>query len=256
MIFDKVVKGIGKGIKTLAHGTKVLATNIMIRNAISKKKNQLKRVLLNRFTVRQLEDIAAEKNIRFRGVDPITGEKWVAKSKAAKVKILAQHLSFEEVIRLARRYKVKYKDIIEELDRFKASLEEKYAKVKHESKTMEIVYAIQEFKPEPVKDEEDLEKQLYQYLKAKFPKIKVERQKRLGPLRIDLYVPPCGIELKIPKNATHLQRLIGQIRDYSEYLDCLIAVILDTGSVRLASYTTRLEVMGIIPIIVPGKLKT
>ncbi len=110
--------------------------------------------------------------------------------------------------------------------------------------------------PEPVRDEEDLEKQLYQYLRAKFPGIKIQRQKRLGTLRVDLYIPPCGIELKIPKSTVHLQRLIGQIRDYSEYLDCLIAVILDVGTTRsLAPYASRLEEMGIIPIIISGELK-
>ncbi len=256
MIFEKLINGFRKGVKTIAHETKVFVTNIMIKNKIVTKKNQLKRALLSRFTIKQLNSIAAEKGVKFRGTDPVTGEKWIARTKAEKVRVLARHLSFEEVVKLAKRYKIAYKDILEELDRFKASLYEKYTKIKYEQNVSELLKVLDDFIPEPVRDEEELEKQLYQYLRAKFPWLKVQRQKRLQSLRIDLYVPPCGIELKIPRSSTHLQRLIGQVRDYSEYLDCLITLILDTGFVgNLSTYVSRLEEMGIIPIVKQGKIK-
>ncbi|RLG83112.1 MAG: hypothetical protein DRO40_05765 [Thermoprotei archaeon] len=256
MVLDKLKEGLKKGVKALAHGTKMLATNISVNIAYNQKKKELKRALLNRFIVRQLEEIALEKGISFHGTNPITGEKWVAVTKATKVKVLAKQLSFGEVVELARRYHIPYRDLVNELERYRAKLESKMAKVKAENKIAEVIQALQEFKPEPVRDEEELEKQLYQYLKARLPGIPIQRQVYLGPYRIDLQVGPCGVELKIPRSKTHLQRLIGQVRDYSEYLDCMVTLILDTGQVsRLTSYIETLEETGIIPIIIQGRLK-
>ena len=256
MVLDKLKEGLKKGVKALAHGTKILATNISVNIAYNQKKKELKRALLNRFTVRQLEEIALEKGISFRGVNSITGERWVAITKVEKVKVLAKQLSFGEVVELARRYHIPHRDLVNELERYRAKLESKLAKVKAENKMIEVIQALQEFRPEPVRDEEELEKQLYQYLKARLPGIPIQRQVYLGPYRIDLQVGPCGVELKIPRSKTHLQRLIGQVRDYSEYLDCMVTLILDTGQVsRLTSYIETLEETGIFPIIIQGRLK-
>ena len=233
-------------LKKLAHGAKVLGTNISASIALSRKQNELKRALLTRFKVRQLDEIARRYGISLKG----------AKDKAGRVSILASHLSFKEVISLAKRYKVRYKDLADELDKFKASLESRKAVVKTESRIEEIVNAVKEFRPEPIRNEEDLEKQLYQYLRAKFPKVPIKRQVKVGSYRIDMQVGPCGIELKVPKSLTHLQRLTGQVRDYSEFMECMIALILDIGVIRnMDRYVERIAEQGYIPIIVEGKLK-
>lgn len=238
--------GFKDALKKLAHGAKVLGVSVSATIALNNKRRELKRVLLSRFTVRQLNEIAERRNISLRN----------AKSKADKVAVLSENLSFKDVVALARRYKVRYKDVVEELDRFKARLEAKKAVTKAETLADEIIESLRNFRPEPVRDEEDLEKQLYQYLRAKFPKAPIKRQVKIGPYRIDMQVGPCGIELKVPTSSTHLQRLMGQVRDYSEYLECVAVMILDAGKVRdLSTYATRLSEMGVIPITLEGKLK-
>ncbi len=242
MVLDKLKKG----LKAIAHGTRVLSTSIAVSIAYNRKKNELKRVLLNRFSSKQLDEIGVRIGVSLKKY----------RTKREKISVLARELSFEAVIKYAKRYKIRHKDIIEELDRFKANLNAKKIMVKTSNKIEEILKALTEFKPEPVRDEEDLEKQLYQYLRARLPNIPIKRQVQLGSYRIDMQVGPCGIELKVPKSTTHLQRLIGQVKDYSEYLDCMITLILDTGKVKdLSSYTNRLKELGIIPITIEGKLK-
>ncbi len=232
--------------RKLAHGFKVLGTNISASIAINQKKATLKRSLLSRFKSRQLDEIGSRIGVSLSK----------ARTKDAKISILTQYLSFEDVVGLAKRYKIQYRDIVDELERFKADIESKRAIVKTESEIENIIKVIGDFKPEPVRDEEDLEKQLYQYIRAKLSDVPVKRQVKVGDLRIDMQVGPCGVELKIPKSATHLQRLLGQIRDYGEYFKCMIAVILDAGIVRgLDRYTQRLADLGYVPIIIKGKLK-
>jgi len=75
-----------------------------------------------------------------------------------------------------------------------------------------IIHELRDFVPEPVTNEEDLEKQMTQYLRAKG--YKVDRQVRLGKgLRADLRVGNCIIEIKIAYNRDALQRLIGQVEN-------------------------------------------
>lgn len=233
-------------LKKMAHGLKVLGTDISASVAYTQKRAALKKALLFRFKVRQLDEIGARIGVSVSRV----------KTKNAKVLILAQHLSFNDVVKLAKRYKIKYKDIVEELERFKADLRSKKATVRTEAEIENIVKAISEFSPEPVRDEEDLEKQLYQYLRARLPGIPIKRQVRVGDYRIDMQVGPCGVELKVPKSSAHLQRLIGQARDYGEYFKCMVALILDAGIIKnLDKYTKRLTDLGYIPIVTKGRLK-
>ncbi len=246
MGLELVLDMLKKGFKAIAHGTKVLGTSIAVSIAYNRKKNELKRVLLNRFSSKQLDEIGVRIGISLKKY----------RTKREKISVLARELSFEAVIKYAKRYKIKHKDIIEELDRFKANLNAKKILAKTSNKMEEILRALTEFRPEPVRDEEDLEKQLYQYLRARLTNIPIRRQVQLGSYRIDMQVGPCGIELKVPKSSAYLQRLIGQVKDYSEYLDCMITIILDTGKIRdLSTYTNRLKELGIIPIIIEGKLK-
>jgi len=238
--------------KKIVHGTKVVGYSITASMALSEKKRKLKKVLLSRFKSGQLDEIARRYDISLRD----------ARRKEQKVSILARHLSFDQVVELARRYKVRHKDILREFDSYRAKLEAGKIKVKLEEgleeQINEIVAVLKEFRPEPVKDEEDLEKQVYQYLKAVFRdrELPIKRQAQVGNYRIDILIGLCGIELKVPKSVTQLQRLIGQLEDYTEHLDCVIALILDTGKLKeLTTYVGRLESIGIIPVIIKGKLK-
>jgi hypothetical protein len=232
--------------KKVSHSAKVLGVNISYAAALSNKKLELKRVLLSRFKIKQLNEIASRKGVSLRR----------AKTKDAKIDILARELSFEEVVKLAKRYKIKYKDILEELDRFKSKYISKKAMVKVELRVGEILEALKDFKPEPVRDEDDLEKQLYQYLRARFPDLPIKRQVKVGDYRVDMQVGPVALELKIPRSATHLQRLMGQVKDYSDYFDYLVAVILDIGVVKnMNKYVERLAEQGYIPIVLKGTIK-
>ena len=92
-------------------------------------------------------------------------------------------------------------------------------KIQRENKPR-LLKDLERFTPEAVRDEEELEKQLYQYLKAKG--YRVTRQPRLPQgLRADLKVDECIIELKILRTREQAQRLIGQIQDYRKYNKCL-----------------------------------
>ncbi len=86
---------------------------------------------------------------------------------------------------------------------------------------VKIMEALNTFRPVRVRDEEDLEKQLYQYLRAKG--FNVERQPQIAPgLRPDLRVDDCILEIKVPQARGDLQRLVGQAEDYLEHGRCLI----------------------------------
>ncbi len=113
---------------------------------------------------------------------------------------------------------------------------------------------LREFMPEPINNEEDLEKQLTQYLRAKG--YHVERQVRLAKrLRADLKVDDCIVELKVAYGRDVLQRLLGQIRDYMEHSNCIIALILDPGNNIARKYTGKIREIGAHPIIIKGRLK-
>lgn len=120
----------------------------------------------------------------------------------------------------------------------------------------DIVDILFDFEPETVRDEEDLEKQLYQYLKARLGS-RVTRQYPAGDQKIDIAVDGrVGIEIKIAESRSKLQRLVGQVLDYVEYFDEVIAVILDVGAnVDIDSYVKKLRGLGAEVVILEGDIK-
>lgn len=251
MIFKKLKKG----FSALKDVTKKAITNIVAYQRIKAKEREIKKLILNRFTVRQLDEIAARQGISWSYTDPLTGEKIVFRTKRDKVRRLASRLPLETIILYARRYKVKYRDLLDELEKFKAQVEAEKKKVELEPKYAKLIEALREFEPEPIRDEYDLEKQLYQFLKAKGFNLK--RQAKIGGgLTVDMLFGKLGIELKVPTQRTHLQRLIGQVEDYLKRLDHLIVLILNTGKVKnLDEYIEELEKHGAIPLIYEGELR-
>ena len=88
-----------------------------------------------------------------------------------------------------------------------------------------------DFQPENIKDEKELQSQLTIFIKAKFPELKIEREviAKSGD-KLDIVIDnDYVLELKVPKNKTHLRNLSAQLEEYAEEYPNLCAVIADTS---------------------------
>ncbi len=101
-----------------------------------------------------------------------------------------------------------------------------------------------DFQPENIKDEKELQSQLTIFIKAKFPDLKIEREvlaksgDKLDILIDNNYV----LELKVPKNKTHLRNLSAQLEEYAEEYPNLCAIIADiSNEVSISNDGTELE---------------
>jgi hypothetical protein len=101
-----------------------------------------------------------------------------------------------------------------------------------------------DFQPENIKDEKELQSQLTIFIKAKFPELKIEREvlaksgDKLDILIDNNYV----LELKVPKNKTHLRNLSAQLEEYAEEYPNLCAIIADiSNEVSISNDGTELE---------------
>jgi len=101
-----------------------------------------------------------------------------------------------------------------------------------------------DFQPENIKDEKELQSQLTIFIKAKFPELKLEREvlaksgDKLDIVINDDYV----LELKVPKNKTHLRNLSAQLEEYAEEYPNLCVVIADISEqVSINNDGTELE---------------
>ncbi len=205
---------------------------------------------------------------------------------------LAERLDLEEVKNWAWRYKTASKDEIKafrevekalwkEFEKFKAdkvkeleviesesmseNLEDydtendepsEIPEVKESFSEPDVLDLLEDFQPETVRDEEDLEKQLYQFLRARLGS-NVKRQYPVGDQKIDIAIgDSVGIEIKIAESRSKLQRLVGQVLDYVEYFDEVIAVILDVGAnVDIDSYIKKLRQLGAEVVVLEGDIK-
>lgn len=258
---------LGKILRKTGHLVKKSAEKAAKQIKWSRKINEAKREILSRFTLRQLEQAAIAKGIPLYYVDPFTGRKIKLRTKIQAVNHLAENLTLDEVVALARKYKIRHRDVIQDLENYRKQLfqeddstEETYTnQSQSENSPTDIIELLREFRPETVTSEEDLEKQLYQFLRAKLGD-RVARQYQLdkaGNQRIDIAIDgKIGIEIKIAESSSRLQRLVGQVLDYRDYLDQVIALIYDTGAkVDLDRYTEKLSKLGADVVIIQGPLK-
>lgn len=72
----------------LAHGVKVLGFSAAASVQLSKKRSELKKILLARFTAKQLDEIGRRIGVSLSGV----------RTKSGKVSALARYLSFEDAV--------------------------------------------------------------------------------------------------------------------------------------------------------------
>ena len=220
-----------------------------------KRVGEAKREILTRFSVRQLKRIAASKGISLVYEDPITGERQRLTTKAEIVGKLARNLGFEEVVDLARRYKVRYSDIVQELEKFRQEL---FEEVTLEDKTSGIIELIKEFEPVgTVNREDDLKFQLAQWLSARFGKNAVKLEYPFEHGKIDILVnDSIAIELKIASSKQKLKNLVGEVNTDKMYFSSVIAVIFDVGKdIGLDFFVNQIKALGAITIVIPAQVK-
>ena len=241
-----------------------------------KRVGEAKREILTRFSVRQLKRIAASKGISLVYEDPITGERQRLTTKAEIVGKLARNLGFEEVVDLARRYKVRYSDIVQELEKFRQELFEEETRKRSEKEALESIYEadeydvaledktsgiielIKEFEPVgTVNREDDLKFQLAQWLSARFGKNAVKLEYPFEHGKIDILVnDSIAIELKIASSKQKLKNLVGEVNTDKMYFSSVIAVIFDVGKdIGLDFFVNQIKALGAITIVIPAQVK-
>jgi len=204
-------------------------TDTYMKNREFKKRTyECKIVLLSRFAVWQLERICiAERISPF--VEGKRGPR-KARSKNEFIDLVVDELAFDDVVDYAKKFGVRYQDILRELEEFRYELfgEEGEADlIQIENEFEKILDLIQkEFRPELTRDEEDLEKQLALFLKIHLGDDRVERQVTMERnKRVDILIDGrYGIEIKLA-DSSGLGYLPTQLRLYRKLLKDVAAVV-------------------------------
>lgn len=114
------------------------------------------------------------------------------------------------------------------------------------------------FKPEPVRDEKELESQLSVWLKSRYEDA-VRRQVQSPYGRIDIVLfGKYALELKIATDRSVLRDMVGQLRDYKKVYPDLATVILDIRSLErsvIEEYIKQYADDGVRSIIVEGMVR-
>ncbi|WP_297419071.1 hypothetical protein [Thermococcus sp.] len=111
-------------LKKVASSTTRVLDSATTNLEYKKRVDEAKREILSRFTVKQLEQIATTKGIPLYDEDILTGKRTRLRVKSDIVRRLAINLSFQEVIDLSKRYKVRYSDVTQELEEHRRMLYE------------------------------------------------------------------------------------------------------------------------------------
>ncbi|WP_297518268.1 hypothetical protein [Thermococcus sp.] len=111
-------------LKKVASSTTRVLDSATTNLEYKKRVDEAKREILSRFTVKQLEQIATTKGIPLYDEDILTGKRTHLRVKSDIVRRLAINLSFQEVIDLSKRYKVRYSDVTQELEEHRRMLYE------------------------------------------------------------------------------------------------------------------------------------
>jgi hypothetical protein len=93
------------------------------------------------------------------------------------------------------------------------------------------------FSPEPIRDEYDLESQIKIFLQIKFPDKKIKRKQRTeNRNEVDILIDQqyC-LELKVPESRTHLRNLGAQAEEYQEEYEVGI-IIYEDESLNLSEH--------------------
>jgi hypothetical protein len=139
----------------------------------------------------------------------------------------------------------------------KASLQPKTINDEDEfSSILNVIHT--QFRPEPLRDEKELEGQIAIWLNAKYPN-SVRRQVQTGFGKVDVVLfGKYALELKIAANKNALRDMIGQLRDYRKVYPKIATVIMDVRAVDhsvIEDYRKEYRADGIESVVVEGSLK-
>jgi len=115
-----------------------------------------------------------------------------------------------------------------------------------------------EFRPEKVIDETELQNLLRHFLQTKFPNAEVRREVELkNKDKLDILVnDKYAFELKIPEDRTTLRNLKAQLEEYQEEYPDICAVIVDNTDKKLTpqilEYTELYQKSKIYSVVIDG----
>ena len=261
-------------LKKMGNTTKKVADRATKEIKWQKRIGEAKREILTRFTVKQLERIASTKGISLYEEDILTGERTRLRTKGEIVRRLSSRLGFNEVVDLARRYKVRYSDVVQELENYRQRLFEENKQEKSDSQIIEevsqfedegissegdvVLRELLEFRPpKPAKDEKELQGQVGAWLAAKFGVDAVTLEYPFEHGSVDIVVwDSVAIELKVASGRQKLKNLIGEVQTDKMYFSSVIAVIFDVGKdVGLDFYINQLKALGAKVVVVPATIR-
>jgi len=116
----------------------------------------------------------------------------------------------------------------------------------------------EQFEPEDVRDENDFEKQLTQFLKIKYPN-RVKRQVDTPKGKIDILIDEkYAFELKIADNKLKLRDLIGQVGSYKKIYNDVSVILLDAQKMNhseIQEFLDDYNKIGVKTVVKDGVLK-
>ncbi len=244
------------------------------------KVKEAKAEILSRFTVNQLKSIAISRSIELYDEDPLTEERYYFRTKGEIVDAMASNLSFREILNLARRYKVRYRDVLEELEKYREELfktEEKRGKEKRQYHDIikraeeadeddlkvdrdsdKLVQIIMEFEPlGVVKEEKNLRDQLARWIAGKIGRNAVRLEYPFEHGKADVVVnDEIAIEIKVAENKGILKNLLGEVQTDILYFKKVIAVLFDVGkNIDLDFFKKQLRLLGATVIVIPAHIR-
>jgi len=262
------LKKIGESLKEAG---KNISEEIKRRQEIA----QTKRQILDRFEMTDLKrickDYGIEEPLPYEE-NPITGERYRRTiTREHFINRVMDRLTLDQIKNFSDKHRIKIWDILKEERKISEPISQKTyepekqekkvttIEVKRQSEFDSILESIEKgFEPEDVRDENDFEKQLTQFLKIKYPE-KIKRQVETPKGKIDIVIDNLyAIELKIADRRGKLRDLVGQVHSYKKVYSEVAVILLDVGKMsrsEIKEYVDDYENLGVKTIILEGVLR-
>ena len=261
---------IGNSIKETS---KNISIELQRRENILKTKKQI----LDRFEMNELKKICKDFGIG----EPLPYEEDMFGGKRYKRTVTREHfiyliinkLTLDQLKNFCDKNRIKIFDLTREskpvissvphTEKIQKNLEQEKnittIEVKRQSEFDSILESIEKsFEPEDVRDENDFEKQLTQFLKIKYPE-RIKRQVETSKGKIDLIIDnKYAIELKIADGKGKLRDLVDQAHSYKKVFNNVAIILLDVGKIshsEIKEYVEDYEGIGVKTIILEGILR-